>query len=92
MSRTRPRKTVEMNGLVLRVNRALTDMADYQDREMGLDTAQAYRKGMIAVLEDALHASHQYKGFMIADPKAERGPEGYLKEGTYDDSRRRYYL
>lgn len=87
---TRARKTVDLAGLVQRVNRALTDAADYQDKTMGVTQAQAFRRGMAGVLEDALHAAHAYKGFRYTDPRAKYDDTGIV-EDSYDETRRAYY-
>lgn len=88
----RSRKTADLAGLVTRVNRALTDAADHQDTTMGVEAAKAFRHGMATVLEDALMASGAYKGFRFTDPTAKRTDEGYLIDGTYDETRRAYFF
>ena len=85
------RKTIVVKDLKERVNRALTDAADLQDELHGVAGAQTFRRGMAVVLEDVLHTTGNYNGFRYTDPKAERNDEGYLIDGTYDETRREYY-
>jgi hypothetical protein len=87
---TKPRKTIDVASLKTRVNRALNDAADHQDKSLGA-SAKEYREGLAAVLEDVLHASGNYKGFRYTDPLAQHDEQGYLVDGTYDVTRRHYY-
>jgi hypothetical protein len=89
---SQPRKTVDVQQLKERVNRALRDAADFQDSTKGLEGAQAFRQGLAAVLEDVLMASGNYKGFnYVCLENAERDADGYLVPGTYDETKRVYY-
>ena len=85
------RKTIDVETVKLRANRALTDAAPHQNETMGATCAQIFRQGIAVVLEDVLHESGNYRGFQYADPNGQRNERGFLIEGTYDDSIRRYF-
>lgn len=90
MPATPKRKNIKVADLVVSVNRCLTDAADHQDETMGIVSAAAFRTGAAMVLEHALHATGQYRGFRYTDPKAEFTDTGIVA-GTYDETRRAYY-
>lgn len=87
-----PRKTVKVSDLLERVNRALQTSgstlylrAPGKDRE--LTPAEAYRMGMISVLESVLHETGNYRGFGYQEMRR-------TEDGEYeiaDETRRVYY-
>jgi hypothetical protein len=74
------RKTVDISFLKNSANRALTDMADFQDKSLG-ESAKPFRQGIAMVLETALHESGNYNGFRYTD----------FNRGLTDPTRRYYY-
>lgn len=65
------------------------DTPDSALRLEGLTPAQAFRLGRASLLEQALHATGNYKGWNT--PASERNDDGTLRDGA-DETRRFYYL
>lgn len=79
------RKTIEVEKLKANVNRALATQI--------VGNTPDYRRGLAAVLEDALLTSGNYNGYGYIEPTADKPGWrfcGWVPERT-DETRRRYY-
>jgi hypothetical protein len=77
------RKTISVEDLKTSVNTALAVESPGNTPD--------YRLGLAAVLEHALTATGNYKGFRYTRLDTATYEDGYPVTGTYDETRRAYY-
>jgi hypothetical protein len=75
----RKRKTVDVSTLKYLSNNILTAQPDDT-----VYTSYAYKLGVIAILENVLHDTDNYKGFMFLDPdNSKPDTPGYVRRKYY---------
>ena len=91
-----PRKTYAVSDLLARLNRMLTtpESSLYlkcpgKDREM--TPAEAFRMGMISIVESVLHETDNYKGFGYQGDVMREVHDGPFQWEITDETRRVYY-